>query len=196
MKAHSTTAANEARHAAVEQKLKRLHKILSETERRHAPINLATIARLAGVSRTFLYENHRAKMIIDAARAKEGVVGALGTTPQQGNQDRHAEATWRERALNAETGLKDAFAEIGRQRGTIAELMGKIRDMESAYPDDSVHRITTENATFRRRVLQLEDANRALDERLKASRENARFMDRRLAELEVQLVENIDASPS
>ena len=126
----------------------------------------------------------------------QGVVGALGTTPQQGNQDRHAEATWRERALNAETGLKDAFAEIGRQRGTIAELMGKIRDMESAYPDDSVHRITTENATFRRRVLQLEDANRALDERLKASRENARFMDRRLAELEVQLVENIDASPS
>jgi hypothetical protein len=33
--------------------------------------------------------------------------------------------------------------------------MGTIHDLEATYPDEVVHRVTTENATLRRRVLQL-----------------------------------------
>jgi hypothetical protein len=74
--------------------------------------------------------------MIEAAR--EGTeIRAQRMPLRQTKHDHQEEATWRERALNAESGLKEARAEIGRQRGTIAELMGTIRDMETAHPDEA-----------------------------------------------------------
>jgi hypothetical protein len=54
--------------------------------------------------------------------------------------------------------------------------------------DQSAERITAENATFRQRVRE-PHANGNLEERLQASRSNARFLDRRVAALEAQLAE-------
>ena len=100
------------------------------------------------------------------------------------------EATWRERALNAEDALKAAHAEILAQRNRIGELLGRIRDLEAEWTQDAVQRITVENTTLKQRVRQLTTDNRTLDERLKAARSNLRFQDRRIADLEARLAES------
>jgi predicted RNase H-like nuclease (RuvC/YqgF family) len=100
------------------------------------------------------------------------------------------EATWRERALNAEDALKAAHTEILAQRSRIGELLGRIRDLEAEWTQDAVQRVTTENTTLKQRVRQLSTDNRALDERLKAARSDLRFQDRRIADLEARLTES------
>jgi predicted RNase H-like nuclease (RuvC/YqgF family) len=99
------------------------------------------------------------------------------------------EASWRERALNAESMVKMAHEEIVKQRNRIGDLMGQIRDLETEWTDDSIQRITTENTTLKQRVRQLSQENHELDERLKAARSNVRFQDRRIADLEVHLID-------
>ena len=102
-------------------------------------------------------------------------------------QDDEQEATWRDRALNAEDGLKAAHAEILAQRTRIGELLGQVRDLESEWTKEAIARITTENTTLKQRVRQLTAENRTLEEKLKAARENLRFHDKRIADLEAQL---------
>jgi hypothetical protein len=102
-------------------------------------------------------------------------------------QDDEREATWRERALNAEEAVKAAHTEILSQRTRIGELLGQIRDLEAEWTQEAVQRITTENTTLKQRVRQLTTDNRTLDERLKAARSNLRFQDRRMADLEAQI---------
>jgi predicted nuclease with TOPRIM domain len=102
-------------------------------------------------------------------------------------RDDEREAIWRERALNAEDGLKAAHAEILSQRTRIGELLGQVRDLESEWTQEAIARISTENTTLKQRVRQLTTDNRTLEERLKAARDNLRFHDKRIADLEAQL---------
>ena len=138
------------------------------------------------MSRTFLYTN---------ADAKTAVAKAIREAGEQrrrllNDTDDSREATWRERALNAEDALKAAHAEILAQRTRIGELLGRIRDLEAEWTQDAVERITTENTTLKQRLRQLTTDNRTLDERLKAARSNLRFQDRRIADLEARLTES------
>ena len=105
------------------------------------------------------------------------------------DQDDEREATWRERALNAEDALKAAHAEITAQRTRIGELLGQVRDLEAEWTEEAIQRITTENTTLKQRVRQLTADNRTLDERLKAARSNLRFQDRRIADLEARIAD-------
>lgn len=105
------------------------------------------------------------------------------------SQDEQHEATWRERALNAEDALKTAHAEIQTQRRRIGELLGQIRDLQAEWTEEAIQRITTENTTLKQRVRQLTSDNRTLDERLKAARSNLRFQDRRVADLEARIAD-------
>jgi hypothetical protein len=99
------------------------------------------------------------------------------------------EATWRERALNAEDALKAAHAEILTQRIRIGELLGQVSDLQADWTEEAIQRITTENTTLKRRVRQLTADNRTVDERLKAARCNLRFQDRRVADLVAQIAD-------
>jgi predicted RNase H-like nuclease (RuvC/YqgF family) len=91
--------------------------------------------------------------------------------------------------------LKTAHEEIVKQRNHIGELMGQIRDLETEWTDDSIQRITTENTTLKQRVRHLSQENQELAERLKAARSNARFQDRRIADLEVKLIDPVEKKP-
>lgn len=84
--------------------------------------------------------------------------------------------------------LKTAHEEIVKQRNHIGELMGHIRDLETEWTDDAIQRITTENISLKQKVHELSQDSQALNERLKAARSNVRFQDRRIAELELQLL--------
>ncbi len=139
--------------------------------------------RRAGVSRTFLYQNPDARALITEAAAHV----IRQRSRDQADQAIQQEASWRERALNAEDALKAAHAEIRNQRTGIGELMGQIRDLEAEWTKEAIQRITTENTTLKQRVRQLTQDNRNLEGRLQAARSNLRFQNRRLADLEAQL---------
>jgi chromosome segregation ATPase len=180
-----TAAALAARHRDTQAAHGRVRDAIARLRREKTPVSVAVVARRAGVSRTFLYTNPDAKTAV-AEAIRESVDQRSRLLAQA--DDSH-EATWRERALNAEDALKTAHAEILAQRTRIGELFGQIRDLEAEWTQDDVQRITAENTTLKQRVRQLTAENRTLDERLKAARSNLRFQDRRIADLEARLAD-------
>jgi ribosomal protein L9 len=187
-----TAAALAARHRDTQAALGRVRDTIARLRRDKTPVSVAVVARRAGVSRTFLYTNG------DAKRAVAEAIRGSGDQRSRllAESDDSREATWRERALNAEDALKAAHAEILAQRTRIGELFGQIRDLEAEWTQDDVQRITAENTTLKQRVRELIAENRALDERLKAARSNLRFQDRRIADLEVRLTESANPTAS
>ncbi len=181
-----TAAAIEARRRATGQKLQQVRDAITELRRRKTAMTYPAVARRAGVSRTFLYENAEARALIGEAVSK--AAGQQAQARAQG--DAQEEASWRERALNAEAALTTAHAEIRAQRDRIAVLMGQIRDLEHQWPQEAAQPIATENTTLKQRVRQLTQDNRTLEDRLEAARSNNRFADRRIAQLEAQLLEH------
>ncbi|WP_258314838.1 tyrosine-type recombinase/integrase [Streptomyces sp. Act143] len=143
-----------------------VHQTIARLRRGKAQISVAVVARRADVSRTFLYDNVEARAAVAAALTQVGErrTGILV------EQDGEREATWRERALNAEDALKAAHAEILAQRNRIGELLGQIRDLEAERTEEAIQRVNTENTSLKQRVRQLAADNRTFDERLKAAR--------------------------
>ncbi|MFE1962194.1 DUF6262 family protein [Streptomyces sp. NPDC059479] len=180
-----TAAALAARRQGTEAALQRVREAIARLQREKARVSVAAVARRADVSRTFLYDNPEARAAIASAMAEAGE----RQTRMLAQQDDEHEATWRERALNAEDVLKAAHIEIRTQRTRISELLGQIRDLQAKWTEETIHRITTENTTLKQRIRQLTADNRTLDERLKAARSNLRFQDRRIADLEAGLAD-------
>jgi chromosome segregation ATPase len=183
-----TAAALAARHRDTQAALGRVGDAIARLRREKTPVSVAAVARRAGVSRTFLYTNDDAKSAVGKA------IRQTAGQPRRvlAEVDDTREATWRERALNAEDALKGAHTEILAQRNRIGELLGRLRDQEAEWTQDAVERITAENTTLKQRVRELTTDNRALDERLNAARSNLRFQDRRIADLEAQLADTLD----
>ncbi|MEU6047899.1 DUF6262 family protein [Streptomyces griseus] len=183
-----TAAALAARRRNTETALERVHQAIARLRREKALVSVAAVARRADVSRTFLYDNAEARATVAAAmdQADERRSRTLA------EQDDEREATWRERALNAEEALKAARTEILAQRDRLGELLVQVSDLEAEWTQEAVQRITTENTTLKQRVRRLTTDNRNLDERLKAARSNLRFQDRRVADLEAHLTEGPD----
>jgi hypothetical protein len=180
-----TVAALAARRRSTDAALQRVHDALARLRREKTHVSVAAVARRAGVSRTFVYDNPDARAAVAAVIAETGE----HRTQILASQDDEREATWRERALNAEDALKAAHAEITTQRTRIGELLGQVRDLQAEWTEETIQRITTENTTLKQRVRQLTADNRTLDERLQAARSNLRFQDRRLAGLEAQITD-------
>jgi len=151
-----TAAAIDARRRASELKLHQVRDAIAWLRRSKTPITYPSVARRAAVSRTFLYENAGARALMEAA----GTAHAAQRQRDQAEQDSQAEASWRERALNAEDALKTAHAEIRAQRARIGQLLGQLRDTENDLSQDATQRITTENSTLKQRVRQLTVDNR------------------------------------
>jgi len=165
--------------------LDRVKDVLEEMIKRRSPITVAAVARASDVSRTFLYEHPAARMMV-----REAMSRAAGRRAQSRQADQEElEASWRERALNAEAALKAANTEILAQREQIAELLGQIRDLRSEWTQEDIARIVTDNGALRRQVRDLSTENKSLASKLSAARQNLRFTDKRLAELEAQVVE-------
>lgn len=190
--ADRTAAAIATRRASADAMLDRIRDTLRQMRRERAKITVAAVARRADVSRTFLYQNTDARQLVADANA-----GASGQRVRdQAGAAAQVEATWRERALNAEDALKRAHSEISLQRNSIAQLLGKIRDLESDLPADSLQRIATDNTTLKQQLRQLTLDNRRLQDKLQGARDNNRFLDNRTAELEAQLLDGLSSTTS
>ncbi|MGW5446803.1 DUF6262 family protein [Streptomyces asiaticus] len=186
---NQTAAATSARRRQTQDKLVRVEKAIGQLRRERGRLAVRAIAQRAGVSATFLYENTDARSLVQAA------VTDSRSRHHRVTQDEHerVEALWRERALNAEEELTRTQKEIIVQRQRIGELMGQLRDFEQMVPGESVQQLATENTTLKRRVHQLAQEHRALQERLEGARSNLRFTDKRIADLEAQIVEQDQA---
>jgi hypothetical protein len=180
-----TAAAVAARRNSAQAALQRVHDTLTRMSRDKTPVTVVAVGRRAGVSRTFLYSNPQARAAVASATAGSD----FRRVAELAAADAEQEASWRERALNAEDALKSAHAEILQQRTRIGELLGQVRDLEAEWTEQAIQRITTENTTLKQRVRQLTTDNRTLDERLNAARSNLRFQDRRLADLEAKVAD-------
>lgn len=178
------TAAIESRRAAIAAMIGRVDRAVKQMRRERAAVTPAAVARRAGVSRSFLYQNADARALVTVAAAGHAKdAGARAGFPAAPLPENPA---WRERALNAEGELKQAHGEIAAQRGRISELMGRIRDLENDLPEDGIARTVAENHALRVQVRQLTQDNRRLEERLAGARDNNRFLDKRIADLEAQ----------
>ncbi|MDR3083624.1 MAG: DUF6262 family protein [Streptomyces sp.] len=180
-----TAAALATRRRKTEAALERVHEALARLRREKAHVSVAAVARRANVSRTFLYDNPEARTAVATAMSEAGERRSRMLAEE--NDER--EATWHERALNAEDALKAAHAEILTQRTRIGELLGQIRDLQAEWTEETIQRITIENTTLKQRVRQLTADNNTLDERLKAARSNLRFQDRHIADLEARVAD-------
>jgi hypothetical protein len=178
-----TAAANQARRQRTEEKLRHVADAISQLQRRRLPVTYPGIAARAGVSRTFLYDNPAARDLAAAAITRSG----SARRHEAASRDAQAEASWQQRALNAEHALRVAHAEIRTQRTRIGELLGQLRDARDDHDTGAAERLATENSTLRQRIRDLTAASRTPDERLQAARSNNRFPDKRIASLEAQL---------
>lgn len=187
--ASRTAAANQARRKRTEDKLRAVADAIQQMQRRRLPVTYPAIAARGGVSRTFLYDKPAARDLISAA-----ITRASGQRQQDvADRDAQAEASWQQRALNAEQALKTAHTEIRAQRARIGELLGQLHDTQRDHDTDAVRRLTAEDATLKRRLRDLSASSRTPEERLQAALSNNRFLDKRIAGLEAQLLER-DAS--
>jgi chromosome segregation ATPase len=181
-----TAAAIESRRAAVAAMVGRVGRAVQQMRREHAAVTAAAVARRAGVSRSFLYQNAEARELVTTGAAGHAEdVGARVGSPAVARPEN---AAWRERALNAESELKAAHAEIAGQRARMGELLGRIRDLEHDLPEDGIVRTVTENHALRAQVRQFTQDNRRLEERLAGARDTNRFLDKRIADLETQVL--------
>lgn len=179
-----TAVALAARHRSADAALGRVRDAIIRLRRERTQVSVAAVARRANVSRTFLYDHPDARAAVAAVMAEAGERRTQMVT----DQDEAHEATWRERALNAEDALRAAHAEIiAQQRTRNGELLRQVGDLEAEWTQEANQRITTENTTLKQRVRQLTADNRSFDERLKAARSNLWFQVRRVADLEARI---------
>ncbi|WP_037865082.1 DUF6262 family protein [Streptomyces sp. NRRL S-237] len=180
-----TTRAIQARRQHTEKLLTRVQEALAAMRKERALVTVRAVERRAGVSRAFLYQNAAARQLVT-----EAVAQAEGRQARSRQETAEAvEASWRERALNAEDALRQSVAEIQAQRRHIGELMGRIRDLELDLPADAVQRLTTENTTLKQQLRTLAVDHHTLANRLAAARDNNRSQDRKIAELQILLLE-------
>ncbi|MCX4637152.1 DUF6262 family protein [Streptomyces platensis] len=180
-------AAMEARHQGTARLLERVHTTLQHMHRERARVTVAAVARRADVSRTFLHQNEQAKALVAGAAKQADAQRSALRTKRAEQQD----ASWRERALNAEEAVKTCHGEIRLQRTRIAVLLGRVQDLEADLPSDAVQKLVTENTTLKQTVWQLSQDKGRLEDRLKGARENNRFLDKRLAELEATIADEM-----
>ena len=110
-----TAAALAARHRRTDAALGRVRDAITRLRREKTQVSVAAVARRANVSRTFLYDHPDARAAVAAAMAEAGE----RRTQKVADHDEAHEATWRERALNAEDALTGAHVEILTQRTRI-----------------------------------------------------------------------------
>lgn len=183
----STDAAVAARRAQVEHLLSTVQTTLRRMHRDGTRITVRGVARLAGVSRTFLYQNPDARRLVDDATATSRSQRCTARQAQYASSQQ--EASWRERALNAEDHLRRAHDEIRTLRARIGDLMGQLDDHAQAQAEHSIQSVASANTQLKQQIRHLSAASRQPEDKLATARSNNRFLDKRIADLEAQLAD-------
>lgn len=161
-------------------KITAVSKVVKLLGRTGAPITRAAVSQLAGVSRSFTYENEQARAIIAAAqiRSQAGADDRIDAlTAQQ-------EASWRERALNAEDQVGVLRREVATQRRLVSDLTGQLREPDGTWIENDRDRLRRDNEVLLGERNQLVRERDDLRRKLDGARANlSRVTERRVTEL-------------
>jgi hypothetical protein len=144
---HTTTLrprpqrAIDARKHAAASKVAAVGKAVKAIGRTGAPVTRVGVAQLAGVSRSFTYENDAANSIIAEAQTRTQA-RAEGRIEKRTAQE---ESSWRERALNAEAGIRNLRRELATQRQLVGDLLGQLREPDGTWIEQDRNRLRHEN---------------------------------------------------
>lgn len=147
-----------------------MRKAVQTVARTGVPITRADIARLAGVSRSFTYQNEAADTLITSAQSRSRAQQssrAQAVTAQQ-------EASWRERALNAEDQIRSLGHELGKHRQLVADLLGQLRDPDGTWLAHDRNRLRDENEHLLTQRNQLLADHNDLQRKLAGARATSR----------------------
>jgi hypothetical protein len=170
----------DARKHAAASKLVAVGKAVKALGRTGAPVTRAGVARLAGVSRSFTYENHAANLIVAKAQTRTQA-RAEGRIEKRTAQE---EASWRERALNAEDEIRNLRRELATQRQLVGDLLGQLREPDGTWIEHDRNRLRQENEHLLSERNQLLRERNELQRRLDGARANiSRLNERRAQEL-------------
>jgi hypothetical protein len=138
------------------------------------------ISQLAGVSRSFTYENDDARAIITAAQTRSQARADGSITRITAQQ----EASWRERAFNAEDRARELTREIATQRRLVSDLTGRLREPDGTWIEHDRNRLRHENQTLLLERNQLATERAELQRRLDGARANvSRLNEQRVTQL-------------
>ena len=161
-------------------KAKAVGKAVKTLGRTGAPITRAAVAQLAGVSRSFTYENEAAHAIIAEAQARSQA-RAEGRTATITARD---EASWRERALNAEDQIRALRGDLSAERRLVADLIRQLREPDGTWIERDRDRLRVENQQLLAERNQLLRERDGLQRKLDGARANiSRINQRRVAQL-------------
>jgi hypothetical protein len=161
-------------------KVAAVSKVVKLLGRTGAPITRASISQLAGVSRSFTYENEDARAIIAAAqtRSQARADGSIATITAQ------HEASWRERALNAEDRTRELRGEIATERRLVSDLTGQLREPDGTWIEHDRNRLRRENEALLLERNQLVRERAELQRKLDGARANvSRLNEQRVTQL-------------
>ncbi|MBV9596157.1 MAG: hypothetical protein JOZ87_04795 [Chloroflexi bacterium] len=165
----------DARRRAVVLKVTAVEKAIKALGRTGAPLTRMVVAHLAGVSRSFTYENDAANRMIEAAQARSQARAEdriETTTIQQ-------EASWRERALNAEDEIRNLRRELSTQRQLVGDLLGQLREPDGTWIEQDRNRLRQEHEYLLNERNQLLRERNELHRRLDGARANISHLNER-----------------
>ena len=170
----------DARRREATTKVASVEKAVKLLGRTGAPITRSAVAQLAGVSRSFTYENDQARALIAAAQTR--TLARAETRPE--TLTAQQEASWRERALNAEDQMRKLRQELATQHRLVGDLMGQLREPDGTWVEHDRDRLRQENELLRSERNQVLRERDELQRRLDAARANvSRLSERRVTEL-------------
>ncbi|MDP9074491.1 MAG: DUF6262 family protein [Actinomycetota bacterium] len=170
----------DARRRDTAAKVAAVEKAVNLLGRTGTPMTRAGVSKLAGVSRSFTYENEQARTVIATAqsRTQANGDGRMETVTAQ------QEASWRERALNAEDQARTLRQEVTRQRRLVGDLLGQLREPDGTWIENDRDRLRKENDTLLSERNKLVRERDDLQRRLDGARANiSRLNERRVTEL-------------
>jgi hypothetical protein len=170
----------QARRRDAAAKAKTVENAVKTLGRTGLPITRAAVARLAGVSRSFTYENDAARTIITEAQARSQAKAEARTAMITSQE----EASWRERALNAEDQIRALRRDLDAERRLIADLIGQLREPDGTWIEHDRNRLRAENQQLLAERNQLLRERNALQRKLDGARANiSRINQRQVTQL-------------
>ncbi len=170
----------EARRRQATAKLASVHKALKVLGRAGAPITRAAVSQLAGVSRSFTYENEQARSAVAAPQQRTQARAEVRVETLTAQQ----ESSWRERALNAEEEVRKLRHEVTTERRLVGDLMGQLREPDGTWLEHDRDRLRRENEQVLAERNQLLRERDDVQRRLDGARANvSRLNERRVTEL-------------
>ena len=89
------------------------------------------------------------------------------------------EASWRERALNAEDEIRNLRRELAAQRRLVGDLLGQLREPDGTWIEHDRNRLRQENEHFLSERNQLLRERNELQRRLEGARANVSSLNER-----------------